>query len=434
MDETTDSTVGPAMHARRGGSGRMRAMPAVRRPSPLVLGSAVSGLLAYVFFALVTHALGSRAAAPVSVLWSWWSFASAALTFPVQHWVARTVEAQAGEGAVRRSLPTVVRAAVAVAVLVTGLAWLARDRLFHVDGTWFAVLAGLVTLGAALAGYVRGVLTARRRFTAVGVALVSENLTRTVVAAVLLAAGVTSPVAFGACLIVGYVATACWPSTLRLHRTGEADGAGNPLAFVGGTGAAQLVGQAVLTGSPVVLAAAGGAPAAVTALFAGLALFRAPYTLLLGAVAPLTGRFTALTVAGRSHQLARLRTGLLGGAVLLALVAAGLAWLLGPWLVRLVFGGDVELSRATAVPAAVGSALAMANLVLTLLVIARGRVLHLLRSWLVSLLPGAALLVVVGAGSATATATAFAVVEGAALVLLAWSDRTAAREAAAVGV
>ena len=46
---------------------------------------------------------------------------------------------------------------------------------------------------------------------------------------------------------------------------------------------------------------AGGAPAEVTAIFAGLALFRAPYTLAVGLVAALTGRLTALVVrvAGR---------------------------------------------------------------------------------------------------------------------------------------
>ena len=77
-----------------------------------------------------------------------------------------------------------------------------------------------------------------------------------------------------------------------------------------------------------------------------------------------------------------------------------------------------------------GSALAMANLVVTLMVLARGRVLHLLRSWVLSLLPGAVLLVVAGAGGGAAAATAFAVVEAAALVLLAWSDRSAARRSA----
>ncbi|MFC4783306.1 hypothetical protein ACT8ZV_02450 [Nocardioides sp. MAHUQ-72] len=403
-------------------------MPARRRPSPLVLGSATSGLLAYVFFALVTHALGSRAAAPVSVLWSWWSFAGAALTFPVQHWVARTVAARGGEAAVRRSLPALARATVLLALVVTVVAWLARARLFHDDGVAFALLAGLVTLGAGLTGLVRGVLSARHRFGAVAAALVAENLVRALAAAVLLAAGVTDPVAYGLCLIAGYVVNAWWPSALHPRRTGEPAGADGLLASVGGTGAAQLVAQAVLTGSPVVLAAAGGAPAEVTALFAGLALFRAPYTLLLGAVAPLTGRLTALATTGRAGELDRLRDRMLVAAVVSAAAAGALGWLLGPWSVRLVFGADVTLARATAVPVAVGSALAMANLLLTLLVIARGRVLHLLRSWLLALLPGAALLLVTGAGS-TATAAAFAVVEAAALVLLAASDRYAARPA-----
>jgi hypothetical protein len=42
----------------------------LRDTSALAIGSAASGLLAYVFFALVTRALGSATAAPVSVLWA----------------------------------------------------------------------------------------------------------------------------------------------------------------------------------------------------------------------------------------------------------------------------------------------------------------------------------------------------------------------------
>ena len=40
-----------------------------------VVGAAVTGVLAYVVFALTTRALGSDAAAPVSVLWSYWTLA-----------------------------------------------------------------------------------------------------------------------------------------------------------------------------------------------------------------------------------------------------------------------------------------------------------------------------------------------------------------------
>ena len=53
-----------------------------------------------------------------------------------------------------------------------------------------------------------------------------------------------------------------------------------------------MIGQAVLTGGPVVLALAGGSARDITALFAGLALFRAPYIVALGLVSQLTGRFT----------------------------------------------------------------------------------------------------------------------------------------------
>ena len=64
-----------------------------RAPVALAAGSVVSGLLAYVLFALLTRGLGAEAAAPVSVLWTQWTFAAAALTFPLQHWVTRSMVA-----------------------------------------------------------------------------------------------------------------------------------------------------------------------------------------------------------------------------------------------------------------------------------------------------------------------------------------------------
>ena len=51
-----------------------------RAPAVLAAGSVVSGLLAYVLFALVTRGLGAEVAAPVSVLWTQWTFAAAAVT------------------------------------------------------------------------------------------------------------------------------------------------------------------------------------------------------------------------------------------------------------------------------------------------------------------------------------------------------------------
>ena len=68
-------------------------------------------------------------------------------------------------------------------------------------------------------GIVRGVLTARRGSRPSAVGLVAENVIRCLAAAALMIAGVRDPVAYGVCLLVGYVAVLAWPSSFRLGRT-----------------------------------------------------------------------------------------------------------------------------------------------------------------------------------------------------------------------
>ena len=102
----------------------------LRRPLGLAVGSVIGGLLAYVFFALVTRALGAVAAAPVSVLWVWWGFAGAALTFPLQHWITRTVTAYDGERALRLLASRIILVVAGTAAAAGVVSWLARDLLF----------------------------------------------------------------------------------------------------------------------------------------------------------------------------------------------------------------------------------------------------------------------------------------------------------------
>jgi O-antigen/teichoic acid export membrane protein len=390
----------------------------LRDTSALAVGAALSGVLAYLFFALVTHALGSVRAAPVSVLWAYWSFAGAALTFPLQHWISRSVPAHGGERSVREALRSVILVIVGVAVLAGGASWLARDLLFHSPEVWFPVLVAAVTLGSAAMGVVRGVLTARRRFTAVGAGLVAENAIRCLAAAALMIAGVRDPVAYGVCLLVGYVAVLAWPSSFRLGRTGSPRGEESPLTFLGGAAGGQLIGQAVLTGGPVVLALAGGSARDITALFAGLALFRAPYTLALGLVSQLTGRFTWLVVQRQQDALRRIRVWLVGLTVVGAAGAALVGAVAGPPLLRLVFGDDVTLPSRLTLVLAVGSTVAMANLVVTLVVLAHGRTPALIRSWALALVPGVLWFVASGLPALDRTCWAFLVVEVAAFGLL----------------
>jgi O-antigen/teichoic acid export membrane protein len=357
---------------------------AARTTRTLGLGSAANGLLAYLVFVLTTRSLGPDAASPVSVLWSYWAFAGAAFTFPLQHWIARTVAAH-GDGAVREAVPRIGALVLAVSLVLGGAAWVAREPLFHRSDAWFPAMVAGVTLGSAVIGVLRGGLSARHRWVALAWSLASENAVRCVGVGILIVVGNKDVVAYGLCLVAGPAVAAVWPSAFRFRATTVTGRAPNPLAFLAGASLAQLIGQVVLTGGPVVLALAGGSPREVTTLFAALALFRAPYMLALGMVAQLTTRVANLVIRGELEAMRRMRRGLrLGTAGLVVLAGLGAA-LLGPFLLRLIFGDEVVLSRALTALVAVGCTVAVANLVLMVSALAQGRSAAVARGWLVGI-------------------------------------------------
>jgi O-antigen/teichoic acid export membrane protein len=388
-----------------------------RDTTALAVGSAANGLLAYVFFSLVTHAIGSVAAAPVSVLWTYWAAAAAVLTFPLQHWLSRTVAVDEGETGVRAALPGVVAIVAALAFVAAGLAWLGRTSLFHRGDLVFPLLIGGVTIGSGFVGVVRGMLTARTRFAALATALAAENGARCVGAVALSAAGVNAPAAYGAVLLAGQLIGFAWPSTLRPRESGEHRASEAPLAFLGNVAGGSLIGQLILTGGPVLLALRGGSAAQVTALFAALALFRAPYTLSLGVVAQVTGRLTGLVTSGRHDLLRRIRLAILVLTAACAAVGAVVGAGLGPWLVRGVFGADVRIGVHPCAIIGAASAVAIANLVTTLSLIARARAGAVLRSWLVASAAGAVVLVF-GLSPVDEAVTVFAVAEAVAFAVM----------------
>ena len=361
-------------------------MSASRRDArALAIGSAVSGLLAYLVFALTTRGLGAAQAGPVSVLWSYWSFAGAAFTFPIQHWVARSVTAH-GEVSVRRSIPLLSLVILGSSLLLGGLAWLARESLFHRSDAWFPLMVAAITFGSAVIGGVRGGLSARGRFVAVAWSLVAENGVRCAAAGVLLAVGDTRVVAYGLCLVAGSLVVVLWPSALRFGTEGDATGGPHPFAFLAGASVSQLIGQVVLTGPPVLLALAGGSPGDVTTLFAALALLRAPYMLALGMVAQLTTWVTRAVVTGNLSALARMRVRLRLATLVTVALAAGGAALLGPFVLPLVFGPDVTLGSFAMALIAAGCALAVTNLVLVVSGLAQGRSSPVAWCWVGSVL------------------------------------------------
>lgn len=400
----------------------------LRSNSALAFGSLANGVLAYAFFAITTRALGAEAAAPVVVLLAWWAFAAAAFTFPVQHWIARSVTLHGGEAAVRAAMPNVARLVAMVSVLVGVLAWAMQDLLFHGEGAAFALLAAGVTAGSALTGYVRGVLTGRKRLGAAAVAMTAENAARCFLAIVLLAGGQQDAVWFGLALLLGFSASLAWPSVLWLPAevNGLDDDAGpvdSTLAFLSGAASGQLIAHVMLTGGPLVLTLAGGGPREVTALFAGLTLFRVPYILAIGVVSPLTGRVRGMLVAEDWDGLEHTRWLLQMSAGFGAAMALPVGWWAGPPLLRLIFGADVLLGGFDSTVIALGSAIALANLVATVILLAQDRPLVLLAIWSLALIPGVATFILrSGSDPLTTTCLAFLFVEASALAGLMWDE------------
>ena len=395
-----------------------------RNPTALAAGSLTSGLLAYGFFAVSTRALGAELAAPVSVLWTYWSFAAACLTFPLQHWIARTVAAQEGEGSVRAAMSRVVAMIAAASLGVGFLSWLGRDQLFHRDDIWFPVLVALVTVGSGFIGIVRGGLAARHQFTALALTMVADNGLRCASAIVLSIAGVDDSLAYGTCLAGAAVVGLCWPQSFRFVRDDDEASTESALRFIGGAAGGQLIGQAVLTGGPVALALAGGAPAEVTALFAALALFRAPYTMAIGLVSALTGRLTTLAVTGQTSRLRQFRLGTLAGTAVTVVVAAVIGEAIGPWLLKFIFGDDVHLDNVACLLVAVGSAFALANLVATVSIMSLDRNGVIAPAWIIGVVGGVIAYVVAGAETDVLMQTcwAFLAAEAVAFVVLAFED------------
>jgi hypothetical protein len=319
-------------------------------------------------------------------------------------------------GVVRGSGARVGAVVAGVALAAGSLSWAVGERLFQREDAAFPVLVALVVVGSAAVGVLRGALAGRGRMAAVAWSLVAENALRCLLVGALLLAGVHDPVAHGICLVAGSL-VALWPGAWRFAAAGV--GRAGSLAFLGGAAAAQLLAQGVLTGGAVVLALVGGSPAEVTAMFATLALFRAPYMVVLGTLPQVTHHVTGLVVAGEHRTLRSLarRLAVLGTATVVGGTVLGLA--VGPLLVRGVFGTTVEVERGVAGVVAAGCALALVSVVLMVGALALDRPGRVAGAWGLAVVTGATVLLLTAVGPVERVAYAFLTAEVVATVLLA---------------
>ena len=379
-------------------------------------GSVVAGIVAYVYIAVGTRQYGATAMSGVAQLWTIWFFASSVLTFPLQHWVIQRLRSDGHGGAVRGALPRLAGITLALGAAVTTVTLLARDDLFGRDTAIYPLTAGLITVGATLMGLLRGGLAGRSRFLATGLALASENLTRLAFGLLVVGAGAGVDL-YGAAIASGALVILAWPSAVRF--TGPATADTSPLAFLGNVAGGTVIAQSVLTGGPVMLSLIGGTPAEVTSLFVALALFRAPYIVALGVAARVTAAFTDLFVSHQWSALEEARRRMIAGGLAATVLAAGGAALIGPAVLRVVFGDEIDLTGVECAGLAAGSVIALTTLGLTLLQMVGGTGELVLRAWVIGLAAGGLAVAILPLDPLPRVVGAFLVAELAALVVMA---------------
>jgi O-antigen/teichoic acid export membrane protein len=316
-------------------------------------GLAVLGAGSYAQLAVAGHSLTTGAMAAMSVLWSIVFWAGLGLFFPVEQELIRLVAARRATGA--GIAPVTRRAAVLagaiLAVTLTPLAVAARplaDSLFGGDIAMVAALAAAL-LALAVTSVSRGVLAGLGAFTGYGSQLAIDGGLRIVLACALGAAGLRSPAAFGLTLAVApLVSVAC---TLRPLLSSLRPGPSISWRLMcRGLGlliATMLLAQLVVNVAVInVRLLSPGDPAVVGALLAAMVLARVPLFVFTSLQVSLLPGLAGAVAAGDRARFRQLAAR--GCAIVTVLgVCGGVpAVILGPALIRVLFGARPVLGHA----------------------------------------------------------------------------------------
>lgn len=260
--------------------------------------------------------------------------------------ITRSVAAAARDdhapGPVLWRVAAVVAAGSAVLVLALFPFW--RDRVLHGrDEVLIAVLV-VAVLGYSVHSIVTGATSGRTWWSQTTLVIAAEATVRLLVTLAVVAVASTV-VGLGVASAVGafaWVFLVARPGRVRDALLLRTDAHAATLARrIGLALVAQGASAVLVVGFPILLAASTGRGeyAAAAPLLLAISLTRAPVLIPLNALQGVAVSHLVRAGAG----LARLLVQLLALVVAVAVVAAFLAWLAGPWLLRLLFGAEYDV-------------------------------------------------------------------------------------------
>ena len=354
-----------------------------RNPLPegtLLVGAGVvtAGLGAFIFLAVAARALGPDEYAPLAVLWALVWIIGPGFFLPVEQEVARALADRRARGLGSRP---VVRRAAMLAVGLLGIvlavtAVLAPTLSEHLFSDEMVLVLGfaLAMCGACGAHLGRGTCSGVGRFGPYGLLLGGESALRAALCAVLAIAGVTAVGAYG--LAFGIASVIAVLAIMGPQRGLVSDGPEASWSELSSAMAALLAGSLMMAalvnaGTVAVQLLATSAESDQAGRFqAGLQIARVPLFLFQAVQAALLPKLSGLVGAGRLDDF---RDGMRRLLMLtVGIGAAGTigAFLLGPPIVELLFGGEFDLDHRTLGLLALANAVIMVAMALSQAVIA----------------------------------------------------------------
>jgi O-antigen/teichoic acid export membrane protein len=343
--------------------------------TPYILaGTIVASLGAYVFQVVGGRALGAADFDPITALLTVHFLVFTVLLLPIEQFEIRrvTLDRRGGGAAVAWVI-------FAGATGATAFTYFARDQFFDGEATY--ALVGLVTVaGNALLALGRGHLAGMRRFRAYGLVSGVVAAFRVVMALVFLRIASTG-LSVGWALALAPFIVVLW----RPFRSGRPkDRVRDPEAggrFLTGFVLASAASQVLLLLAPMAVGILTDEPGVMSVVFVTFQLFRAPIVMTQNMLARLLPPLTGLARVGRDDDLRKwaLRFGISG--LVLAPIAAVGGGLLGPAVVRTLFGAEFEPAWEVAALAAAGMIIAAASLFAGQVLVARGRTMLLAVAW-----------------------------------------------------
>jgi O-antigen/teichoic acid export membrane protein len=379
-----------------------------------------SGVLTYAFLVLAARTLGTRDYGRIGVLWGAMFIVAIVLFRPIEQTLSRTIADRRARGDEVRSV-LVAAGAVALAItalgaVVVALGWQAlASRLFAGDNLLMAMLVfGIVAYGFSY--LVRGLAGGALWFDGYGINLLADGLSRLALGlplVVLASRNLAAAAVVGAGLVGALV-----PLQLGRHRlrplvergSGTPFRLGSALRFAAPASTIAAADQLLVNGSPllVMIGGRGDVSKAAGVVFAATMLVRAPVYVFQGLAAALLPNLTHLSATVGSARMRRdiFRVAgylLAGGAGI-----AGVAALIGPAVMHVLYGSDFTASRTVlaVLGAGVGLYLPAATLSQALLALDAGRQAAL--SWAASGLVLIALYVLMPGGELMRVAVSFA--------------------------